>query len=117
MTQVIEQAMSDWLRQRRDEFLSPLAGWKANTTLSPVDVCKLKGANLTATHSIAVEHLDDGEVTPPFRSRAVDAFQGFQRVWLGDAARNPGQLVAANARAHRPQITVQVSFLKAESKE
>ena len=117
MAQVIEQAIADLLRQRRDEFLSPLARWKANTILSPVDVCKLKGSNLTATHSIVVEHLYDGEVTPTFRSRTVDAFHGFQCIRLRDPARCHGQLVAPYARYRYTQITVQVSFLKTESKE
>jgi hypothetical protein len=117
MTQVIQQAFPDRVRQRFDEFFPSLVGWKADSVLSPMDVWKPESTDLPTTHSIRVQHLDDGEVAPSWGRRAAEALQGFQRIRLGNAARNARQLIVAQARDRRGQITFQVPFLKAKAKK
>lgn len=92
-------------------------GRKADAVLSPLDILKPEGSNLTSAHPIGVEQLQEGEVTSTERRASVDALQGLLGIRLREGSRKARQLVSAYGGKRLGEIALQVALLKTEAKK
>jgi hypothetical protein len=117
MTEILEKSFPYLIRHRDYDFLAALVAAKTDATLPPLDVLELKGPYLTAANAVGVEQLNDGEVPPAHRSRAIDAQKDLLGIFFRNGARNSGQLVGAQLGNRFGQIALQVPPLNAEAEE